>query len=306
MKHLNLNALRVFTIVARHGNLRHAANELNISRGAVSQRIRQLETDLGVALLVRQARGVSLTTEGERWQAAADDALAILETAFAGSAEADDSVTFHLGSSTASKWLMPRMNRFAARFPDISLRTEVHERMLSRSLGRNEIAIWPGSSPDPDRAHNSRPLTDIRLVAVCSPDFPRPESPLGTDTLLTLPLLQDAHLRWERLIGATGHSASHRLLNFDRSALALEAAIGGHGVAMAPDYMIADDLRAKRLVQIWASPVPSGEKLYVSWSRHHQGQRQTGRIADWIASEFDIEETLSPANKKLTDTSWSD
>lgn len=238
MNQMNLNALRVFAVAASHGNLQRAADELNLSRGAVSQRIKQLEIDLGVVLLVRGARGVSLTSEGERCHAAINEALAILETALVGSSEVSDRVTHHLGPSSATKWLMPRMDAFAARFPNISLTTEVHERILSRSLGRNEISIWPGKEPDSKRAHHCRLLTKIRLVAVCSPNFLRPDWPMGLETLLTLPLLQDAHRRWEKLIETTGHGNAHKLLNFDRSALALDAAIRGHGVAIAPTYMI--------------------------------------------------------------------
>ena len=61
MRQVNLNALRVFAVAAFHGNFLRAADELSLSRGAVSQRIKQLEIDLGVVLLVRGARGVSLS-----------------------------------------------------------------------------------------------------------------------------------------------------------------------------------------------------------------------------------------------------
>lgn len=286
MRQINLNALRVFAVVASHGNLQRAAEALNLSRGAVSQRIKQLEIDLGVVLLKRGARGVSLTAEGERCRVAVDEALSILETALAGIGEEDDRVVLHLGSSTATKWLMPRMGAFAQAFPTVSLTTEVHEKILSRSLGRNEIAIWPGRAQDPNANHKSRRLTDIRLVAVCSPDFLRPDWPMGPETLLTLPLLQDAHRRWEKLIEAIGHGGAHKLLNFDRSALALDAAIGGHGVAIAPTYMVENDLRSKRLVDVWVDPEPSKDGLYVSWSKDHLGQRRVARIVDWITAEF--------------------
>ena len=287
MRQLNLNALRVFAVAASHGNLQRAADELNLSRGAVSQRIKQLEIDLGVVLLKRGARGVSLTAEGERCYAGITEALAVLETALVGVGDEDDHVTLHLGSSTATKWLMPRMDAFAAAFPKISLKTEVHAQMLARSLGRNEIAMWPGQAQDPNPAHRSRRLTDIRLVAVCSPDFPRPNWPMGLETLLTLPLLQDAHRRWENLIAATGYGEAHKLLNFDRSALALDAAIGGHGVAIAPTYMIQSDLVSKRLVEVWVDPEPSDDGLYISWSKDHAGQQHISRIVDWIAAEFE-------------------
>ncbi|MEM7613819.1 MAG: LysR family transcriptional regulator, partial [Pseudomonadota bacterium] len=64
MKPINLNALRVFAVAASHGNLQRAAEELNLTRGAVSQRIKQLEIDLGVVLLIRGARGIAPTPEG--------------------------------------------------------------------------------------------------------------------------------------------------------------------------------------------------------------------------------------------------
>lgn len=286
MKHMNLNALRVFAMVARHGNLQRAAEALNLSRGAVSQRIKQLELDLGVVLFLRGAQGVSLTPEGERCRAATDQALAILETAFVDIGAVADRVTLHLGSSTASKWLMPRMDGLTTEFPKLSLTTQVHEQALQRSLGRNEIAIWPGTTPDTNPAHQCRQLTDIHLVAVCSPDFPRPDRPLEIEHLLSLQLLQDAHRRWEKLIRATGLCQAHRLLNFDRSALALDAAIGGHGIAIAPTYMVETDIQSKRLITIWAAPKPSDERLFISWSRAHVGERPVRRIVDWITDQF--------------------
>ncbi|MEQ8903626.1 MAG: LysR family transcriptional regulator [Roseovarius sp.] len=287
MKKVNLNALRVFSVVASHGNLQRAAEALNLSRGAVSQRIKQLEIELGVVLLVRGARGVSLTPEGERCHAAMENALAILDTALVSIGEDGDRVTLHLGSSTATKWLMPRMDAFAAKFPNVSLTTQVHEQVLARSLGGNEIAIWPGKARDMNPAHGSRRLADIRLVAVCNPDFLQPDWPMGLATLLTLPLLQDAHRRWEKLIQNTGSGDTHKMLNFDRSALALDAAIGGHGIAIAPNYMVENDLRCKKLVEVWVDPDPSDDGLYVSWSKDHLGQTRIKRIVDWIVNEFE-------------------
>ncbi|OWU85885.1 hypothetical protein ATO6_03070 [Oceanicola sp. 22II-s10i] len=286
MRHLNLNALRIFSVVARHRTLGDAAEELNLTRGAVSQRIRQLELDLGVVLLERGARGVSLTPEGERCRIAVDQALGDLETYLSGLGDSGGQVTLHLGSSTASKWLMPRMAAFAERFPGVSLRTEVHSRRMSRDLGRNEIAIWPGGVSGPWPFRTAVPLTDIRLVAVCSPDFPRPDWAMGPDTLLTLPLLQDAHRRWERLIRDTGHTGPHALLNFDRSALALDAAIGGHGVAIVPRYMVEADVAANRLTEVWVDPAPPQDQLFVSWSEDHTGQGTVRRIVDWLRGEF--------------------
>lgn len=287
MKNMNLNSLRVFACVARHCNLQRAADELNLTRGAVSQRIKQLETDLGVVLLERQARGVTLTTEGVRCRDAVGKALATLETMLSELGQEAGEITLHLGSSLATKWLMPRMEAFEAKFPRILLRTEVHTQKLLRDLAPNEIAIWPGKGSDLKPFQNARPLTDIRLIAVCGPDFPRPAWPMDLETVLTLPLLQDAHRTWETLIQATGHRARHKLLNFDRAALALDAAIEGYGVAIAPTYIVEHDVLRRRLVEVWASPEPSTEQLFVSWSQEHVRQPDVHRVVDWIASEFE-------------------
>lgn len=286
MKQMNLNSLRVFASVARHGNLQRAAEELNLTRGAVSQRIKQLEIDMGVILLERQARGVELTPEGARCRTSVDKALAELETMFTEFSQAEEHITLHIGSSTAAKWLVPRLDAFAARFPRALLRTEVHMQKLARDLARNEIAIWPGKEAEPTPFQCVRHLTDIRLIAVCSPDLPRPDRPMGLETLLTQPLLQDAHRRWERLIEATGHRARHKLLNFDRSALALDAAIEGHGIAIAPTYLAESDVNRKRLVEVWVDPAPATEFLFVSWSPEHVRQPYVQRVVEWITSEF--------------------
>lgn len=290
MRHnVNLNALRVFAIAARHSNFLRAAEELNISHGAVSQRIKQLELDLGITLFERKARGVSLTANGERYREAVEEALSILATAAADLDRVGAPVILHLGASFASRWLMPRMKRFAGQFPSVSVTTETHDELLQRNLGRNEIAIWPAKTINKAPGDQVTRLAELQFVAVCSPHLLRPDWPLDLKTVLSLPLLQDSNRRWERLIDSAGHSARHSLLNFDRSALALEAAINGHGVAIAPTYMIGDDLAADRLVEIWRNPDASGEYLFISWAAQGTARNPVIQTVNWILSEFGLE-----------------
>lgn len=288
-QHINLNALRVFAVAARQGNFQRTAEELNISHGAVSQRIKQLELDLGVVLFERHPRGVSLTPLGETYRGAVDAALSILITATAELERTSGQITFHLGSSFASKWLMPRLRAFASTFPDITITTEIHDKVLERNLGRNEISFWPGKAGSTHPAHHIQHLCELELIAVCSPNLLRPDWPLDVETLLTFPLLQDAHRRWERLIKTTGHGGGHSLLNFDRSALALEAAIKGHGVAIAPTVIIDEDISEGKLVEIWRSPEASGEHLFMSWANQHTRDKHLKKTVSWILSEFGLD-----------------
>jgi LysR family glycine cleavage system transcriptional activator len=89
-----------------------------------------------------------------------EEALAILGTALVSIGEGVERVTLHLSSSMATKWLMPRIDPFAARFPAFSLTTEVHEQNLASSFGRNEIATWPDKVLDANPAHGSPRLAD--------------------------------------------------------------------------------------------------------------------------------------------------
>jgi LysR family glycine cleavage system transcriptional activator len=289
-RNVNLNAARIFAIAASKGNFQRAAEALHVSHGAVSQRIRQLEDDLGVELFERQARGVRLTPNGEKYRLAVDEALSILAKANADLERGEGQVVLHLGPSFVSKWLMPRMKRFAGQFPDISLATEVHERPLQRGLGWNEIAIWPDSTAQHAPGDHVARLTELQLIAVCSPSLRRPEGRLNFETVLALPLLQDAHRRWERLIGTLGYQIKNGLLNFDRSALALDAAIAGHGVAIAPMYMMADDIELGRLVEVWREPESSGQHLFVSWAEQHRADGAVSKTVNWVLAEFGCRE----------------
>ena len=247
-----------------------------------------MEDDLGVALFERQARGVRLTPNGEKYRRAVDEALSILAKASADLERGDGQVVLHLGPSFESRWLMPRMKRFAGQFPEISLATEVHERPLQRGLGWNEIAIWPDGTAQHAPGHHVARLTELQLIAVCSPNLHRPHGLLDFEILLALPLLQDAHRRWERLIGSLGHQTKSGLLNFDRSALALDAAIGGHGVAIAPTYMMADDIELGRLVEVWREQESSGQHLFISWAEQHRADGAVSKTVNWIMSEFGL------------------
>ncbi len=287
-QNVNLNALRVFVVAARHGNFQRAADELNLSHGAVSQRMKQLELDLGVVLFQRRPRGVSLTAHGQKFRDSIEPALSAIASATADMERASARITLHLGSSFASKWLMPRMRAFASKYPDISITTETHTELLERNLGRNEIAIWPARSSGKNPADQIVHLAELQLVAVCSPSLLRSGGRVDLETLLSFPLLQDVYRRWEHLIEMTGYEPSDSLLNFDRSALALDAAIKGHGVAIAPTYLIEEDLRSGQLVEIWRNPGGSGEHLFMSWAKQHMHDKHLMQTVNWVMAEFDL------------------
>lgn len=283
---LNLNALRVFDVAARLGSFQHAADALHISQGAVSQRIKALEEVLGLRLFERAARGVTLTPSGAAYHAEIVEPLARIETATRHLLQQDRPITFRVGPSFATRWLMPRLARFRAAHPDLSVTTDVQEAVLNQPLGRHELAVLPRELMPQTPALETRELTRFELLAVCQPELPRPSGALELETILTLPLLQDAKERWARLIADQGLAATPGYLNFDRSALALDAARNGHGVAIAPRHLVETALETGELITLWRDPAPSEETLHLCWARAHAQERKLRRALDWVLAEF--------------------
>ena len=126
----SLTALAVFEASARHMNFVQAGNELNVTRGAVSRQIKALEEELGVALFERDAKGVSLTTEGETLYAvlARGFSEAAATVAALRSGQGDSAVTLACTNAFATFWLMPQLGAFWRSHPDIELHHLISDR----------------------------------------------------------------------------------------------------------------------------------------------------------------------------------
>ncbi len=122
---INLDLYKVFCVVARQGNLSRAAAELFVSQSAVSQSIKQLETQLGGRLFNRNARGVTLTSEGEMLFSYADRAYSMLESAEQQfqAMKTLKAGTVRIGASdtVCSLVLIDVLNRYHQRYPDIRI-----------------------------------------------------------------------------------------------------------------------------------------------------------------------------------------
>jgi LysR family glycine cleavage system transcriptional activator len=143
----SLTSLRAFSAVSDTLNLSQAGRELNVSHAAVSQQVRALEAHLGVSLVVRRGRGVTLTPEGQ-------ELARSLETAFQGIRTAVDAVAdagsarplqVTMTPSFAVSWLMPRISDFRLKHPDIELMLYPTADLVELAPGGVDLAIRFGS-----------------------------------------------------------------------------------------------------------------------------------------------------------------
>jgi LysR family glycine cleavage system transcriptional activator len=148
----SLNSLKAFTAVAETRSLSAAGRELNVTHAAVSQQIRSLEAFLGLQLVVREGRGVALTPEGERlFEGVSSGFDAIQETV--DDLLQDDiarPLNITMTPSFAISWLMPRINDFRLKHPDVELMLNPSAELVEFRPGGIDLAIrfgkgdWPG------------------------------------------------------------------------------------------------------------------------------------------------------------------
>lgn len=153
MRFRHYDNLRVFSIVARHGSLSAAAEELNLTKGAVSYQIRGLETELGFEVFRRLPRGISLTARGQSLRDTIQTAFETVEQKISDLREIDDrSVTLGVSTYFASRWLSSRLMDFMKTHPKIRLRIQPMVDLIDLTGENIDLAIRWGDGGWTDMA----------------------------------------------------------------------------------------------------------------------------------------------------------
>ncbi len=266
-----LTAIRTFEAAARHRSFSRAAQELSVTPAAVSYLVRDLETQLNVQLFSRSGRGVGLTQAGEILRDSTATALDDIERAIERIRNLESLARINVTTtpSFAMKWLVPRLNRFLTRFPDIDVRIDMSRQVVDFSKGEMDLAIRFGTDRHPGLLVH-RLLTDS-LIPVCSPHFFKAARALRQPRdLLQVPLIQSdfqAHgeiwptwQMWFELAGLPRIQPKPSL-RFNQSVLAIQAALDGQGVALADASLVEFDLAAGRLVTPFDISIPTPAKF---------------------------------------------
>ncbi len=270
-----LNAVRAFEAAARHESFHAAADELAVTPGAVAQHVKSLEAWLRLPLFRRlPSRGVVLTQAGQRYAATLSGILDELADATRRLMAQDNAhvLTVSTIHSFAAQWLIPRLASFRAAEPGLDVRVVASNGLTDFAREEVDLAIRYGRGGYPGL--HTELLMEESFFPVCSPaltrDGPHPlrEPPdLAHHTLLH----EDAGdfipgtvgwPEWLAIAGLRGIDP-RRGPRFTHTFLALQAAAGGQGVAMATSVLIGDDLANGRLVRPFGPDVPSPYNYYL-------------------------------------------
>jgi DNA-binding transcriptional LysR family regulator len=258
---VNLNRLAVFVALVRAGSFTAAAEQLGLTKAMVSQHLAKLERELGVTLLLRSTRRMSLTEAGTRFHADCVRLLADAEAAIerVGGNRDTPSGTLRITTSTDYGMVVvaPALASFCQLYPQVQVDLVIGDRVSDLIAERFDLAIRLGWLRD-SSMHAVR-LGGFRQLVVAAPAYlsvhgtPRRPEDLAAHGWIAMSVLATP-LRWT-FVSSSGHRRSVRMRQVAQAnnAAAVRAMVlAGAGVAVLPDYLAEEDIRSGRLVVLLA------------------------------------------------------
>ncbi|MGJ7546864.1 LysR substrate-binding domain-containing protein [Pseudomonas alloputida] len=248
----SMTALRALDAVARLGSISSAADELSLTRSAVSHRIGTLEEQLGFALTERIGRGIRLTFRGEQYAREVQQILERVQLAAAGEQGQQIAGRLCVSCNTgfASAWLCQHINAFMTLHPQVQFHLISPRTPADTSSSEADIFIAYGTGDWPNL--QVMPLMDLHYFPVLSPQLLYANGGLRhIDDLSNFTLLHmNDYTDWRVWLGAAGRNkvdASSGVL-FSDAPCALAACLAGQGIAMGDSLLSSDALRRGVLV----------------------------------------------------------
>jgi DNA-binding transcriptional LysR family regulator len=255
---VNLNRLQSFVSIVETASFTKAAERLGTSKAMLSFHLKQLEAELGVSLITRTTRRLALTEAGERFYA---DCVQVLRQAEAAIDDARSSHQTLSGTlrvtSTAeygARFVVPALAAFAAEHAALQIDFSASPLPADLIAQQFDVAVRLGSLSD--STYRAALLTRYRTIAVATPAYlARQPVPRTPDQLGRLDAV--FHARFEGGLTWTGadgreYATQHarRRIVADNAAAMLSFALSDCGVTVLPDWLVADDVAAGRLVQV--------------------------------------------------------
>jgi LysR family transcriptional regulator, glycine cleavage system transcriptional activator len=287
-----LSSLRSFEAVARQLSFSKAAEELNVTPGAVSQQIRAFEERLGVKLFDRTKRSVALTRVAARMLPDVQAGLDLLSRACSSRSVplGERTLTISVAPSFASKWLLPRLSGFYDQHADIDLRISATVELADFERDGIDLAIRLGHGRYP--GFHAEPLFAEALTPLCSPKILKGKGRLKTpDDLRKHRMIHDTsipgqgeHTAWDKWLALAGakHISARRGARFTLAELAMQAAIAGAGVVLGRLVLAEGDLASGRLVRPFKTVLPLDVSYFLVRSEKATPRPEMLRFRDWL------------------------
>jgi len=290
---LPLAALRAFEAAARHVSYSRAAEELGLTHGAISFQMRVLKEALGVDLFKRSGRRMVLTPEGQRLFGYVRDGFARLEQGMEDvrASRRGQVLTVSVHPGLASYWVIPRLADFQRHHPEIDVSLLPNTALVDFSREDIDMALrygpgnWPGVV--------AVKLMDEEVFPVCSPRYNDGALPKQPRDLADLPLLRDARQPWGDWFKSIGLDLPEpeRGPVYNEPSLVLQAAIAGHGVALARGALARPAIEAGHLVRLFPRGARARFSYYVVYPPAGASVPRIVAFRDWLLGQANESDT---------------
>lgn len=286
-----MRAICVFHAAARMGSVSRAAEELGVTPSAVSQQIQVLESHLGITLMIKVGRHIALTEAGERYFSTITDGIdSIIDaTREVRGVSSIMSLRVRATPTLSAKWLLPRLQSFLDAYPNIEVRLDGTNEPTDFSRETIDIELRHGDGRFPGLFVEG--LIEESFVPLCAPSLAGADS-LEPDAITSHRLIHSVKSQaqwghWLELAGAKPSRPWRRVL-FDRSHMAIDAAVDGMGIALESLLMTERERARGALV----CPVrrPPEIRLVTQWivcPAEHLRHKRVSLFLKWLRAQAD-------------------
>jgi DNA-binding transcriptional LysR family regulator len=285
----SISLLAAFEAVLRTGSTAAAARDLDLTQGAVSRLVQNLEQQLGRPLFERQRKRL-VPTEGARiYCRDVSRALDIIQRSsmefFAN--PQGGALSLAILPAFGTRWLAPRLARFAHRHPGVTINLATRLNRFNFAAEGFDAAIHFGTDDWRDAGHMK--LFDERLTACIAPDLveAHPVASVADMAGLALLRIETRPAAWGVWFAAQGgHAPVAGGMLFDQFAPMVQAAIAGLGVALLPDYLAAPEIADGRLVPLLQASIAGTGAYWLVWPTARANYPPLEAFRGWLQSEL--------------------
>ncbi|KRW83915.1 transcriptional regulator GcvA [Marinobacter sp. P4B1] len=286
-----LNALKMFEASARNLSFSGASEELFVTPSAVSHQVKTLENFLGVELFHRSNRKVTLTPQGEQYLTSVKHAFDEIEMATQrlSVTQGASVVQISVAPNFLIRWLMPRMSRFRALFPDVELQINASMGLLDFNRTSTDMAVYYGNGEWDDIEVEF--LRKVMLVPVCGPGLLQTGPPLEKPADLanhTLIYVSKRTWEWDNWLKKAGVEfiTPKGSMQLSSSQLTTAAAQENLGVALADQTLISREIESGKLVVPFDIPLDTKKAFYLVYRKHRPLTKGMEAFRNWLMDEL--------------------
>lgn len=297
--------MQTFARVVELGSFARAADRLGISTSVCSRQVAELEAHLDARLLNRTTRTLSLTEAGREFHARCLPLLADLEeaeaAAHAGSGRARGTLRITSSVNFGLRHLSPLIAPFQTRHPDVRLDISLSDRMVDLVEEGFDVAVRIGASQSTSLI--AKKLGDTRMVTCASPAYlkrfgtPVIPAQLAAHNCLLYEYLPNRG-EW-RFVDRDGSEQRVRVsgsVQTNNGDMLARAAAEGLGICCEPDFIVADEIAAGRLVPILTGFEPPSTAIHAMYPSRRHLSAKVRAFVDFIAAEYAGRGTALPAS----------